>query len=243
MQIKKYPQKNLNNNKTLYFQIALILVLIISLISIEWKSYGKPIQSDKVETQIDFIDRAYVLKIPENKPELIEKDEKPKKQEVEPVIDDHKDDKIFENSKTELNFDPNKILEGLEKPISSPIPDVISGVVEEFPVFPGCERYQEKEERRNCMNKKIFKLVGKHFDTGLGNQLNLSGLQKIDVSFRVSHTGEVEFIDARAPHPKLKEEAERIIQKIPEMVPGKMGGQPVNVLFMIPVKFEVNRQN
>lgn len=241
MQIKKYPQKNLNKNRIIYFQIGLSLVLIVSLVMIEWKSYNKPIQPDEVETEIDFTDQAFFLKIPEKKPENIEKVTKPKTKQIEPVIANNKEDKIFENLNPEPDFDPDKVLNGLENPISEPIPDVISGAVEEFPVFPGCDRYKGREERKNCMNKRLFKLIGKYFDTSLADELNLSGLQKIDVNFRVSHTGEVEFIDARAPHPKLKEEAERIINKMPEMIPGKMGDKAVNVLFMIPIKFEVKR--
>lgn len=240
MQIKKYPHKNLNKNRMLYFQIGLSLVLFISFISIEWKSYAKPYKSEVLEPEDDFTEQAVVVVLPENKPKPIEKKNKEKKKKTEPVKLNDKPDNIFKSEQPEPNIDHNKLLGSLENPMPEPIPEVISAVVEDLPVFPGCEIYEQREERKDCMSKKIFKIISTNFDTDLARDLNLNGDQKIDVRFKVLHTGEVQFIDARAPHPKLKEEVKRLILKIPNLTPGKMGGKPVNVLFGIPIKYKVN---
>jgi protein TonB len=38
MEPKKYPHKNLNNKKLIFFQVGLIAVLLLVLISVEWKT-------------------------------------------------------------------------------------------------------------------------------------------------------------------------------------------------------------
>lgn len=224
----------------MYFQIGLSLVLFISFISIEWKSYAKPYEPEVVKPEDDFADQAVVIVLPENKPKPIEKKKEEKKKKTEPVKSNDKPENIFKSEQPEPNIDHKKLLGSLENPVLEPIPEVISAVVEEFPVFPGCEIYVEREERKDCMSKKIYQIISKNFDTDIARDLNLNGDQKIDVRFKVLHTGEVQFIEARAPHPKLKAEAERVILKIPNVTPGKMNDKPVNVLFGIPINFKLN---
>ncbi len=207
----------------------------------EWKSYGKSYEPESVEVDIDFTDESLVVKLPKNEPKPIEKQiENIVKKEPEPKKKNDEPEKIFKNPNPEPKADPSKILSDLETPVPAPIPDVPSVSVEEFPIFPGCEIYDTRKERKNCMSKKIYKLIGKHFDTQLAEELNLSGVQKIYASFKVSHTGEIIFVNARAPHPELQKEAERVILKIPDITPGKMNGKAVNVLFSVPINFKVN---
>jgi len=68
----------------------------------------------------------------------------------------------------------------------------------------------------------------------------LQGTNRIYTSFKVKANGEVEFINARAPHPKLKEESQRVIEKLPRMQPGKQRGNPVDVIFALPITFKVS---
>jgi periplasmic protein TonB len=239
MQIKKYSHKNLNRNRMLYFQLGLSIVLTFSLISIEWKSYSKPHEPEEVVIETDFIDQAYVIELPKKELKPIEKRVEPKK-DIDPVIDNEKPDVIFNDLDPEPNVDLGKILGDIEKPLPEDISDVPSVAVEYFPIFPGCEKYHDREERKNCMSSKLYKFVGKNFDTQLASDLNLSGTQKIYVLFKVSHTGKAIFVNSRASHPELEKEAERIIQKLPEFSPGKMGEKPVNVLFSLPINFKVN---
>lgn len=59
------------------------------------------------------------------------------------------------------------------------------------------------------------------------------------MQFKVDKTGHVIDIKTRAPHPKLVDEAKRIINKIPKREPHKMGNRPVNVIYMLPIRFRV----
>ena len=43
----------------------------------------------------------------------------------------------------------------------------------------------------------------------------------------------------RGPDKNLEKEAERIISKLPAMIPGKQRGRPVRVPFSIPITFRL----
>ena len=50
----------------------------------------------------------------------------------------------------------------------------------------------------------------------------------------------VEDVKARAPHPALAEEAERVIKRLPKFEPGILNGEPVTVPYSLPIKFQVH---
>ena len=83
------------------------------------------------------------------------------------------------------------------------------------------------------------RLVKRKFNSGIANGYGLSGAQRIYVNFKVDKTGNITDIHTRAAHPKLEKEALKVANKIPKMVPGKMGTKPVNVLYTLPITFKV----
>lgn len=117
--------------------------------------------------------------------------------------------------------------------------DVSFAIIDKSPTFPGCEGTIGKEAK-DCFNKGIRTHVAKSFDGKLARSLDLTGKQKIYVKFKITKTGEVEILGARAPHPKLEEEARRVVNSLPKMVPGEQDGKAVNVLFMLPIAFNAN---
>ena len=64
-------------------------------------------------------------------------------------------------------------------------------VIENVPVFPGCERGKQFEKRRKCMSEKIAKFVQRRFNTDLAGDLGLSGRQRINVIFKIDKRGNV----------------------------------------------------
>ena len=116
--------------------------------------------------------------------------------------------------------------------------DVPFAVIENVPVFPGCEG-GNNDAKRDCMSKKISDFVNKKFNTELASELGLSGRQRINVIFKIDKTGAITGIRARAPHPGLEKEAERVISQLPKMQPGKQRGKPVNVPYSLPIVFQV----
>ena len=123
--------------------------------------------------------------------------------------------------------------------IEEPFEDVPFLSIEEVPLFPGCEGLDSNEERKACMSSKISKFVNKKFDTDIGTELGLHGINRIFVQFTVDKTGNITNIKSRAPHDKLEEEAKRVIQLLPEMQPGKQRSVPVGVIYTLPITFRV----
>ena len=119
--------------------------------------------------------------------------------------------------------------------------EVPFAIIEKVPVFPGCEN-GNNEKKRKCMSEKITMIIQKNFDTGLADDLGLIGRQRISVIFKIDKGGYVTGIRSRAPHPRLEEEAIRVISLLPKMEPGLQKGKPVIVPYSLPIIFEVQEE-
>ena len=91
------------------------------------------------------------------------------------------------------------------------------------------------------MSKKIGRLISRRFNTGLGEQLGLTGKQRISVQFKIDADGNVTEIMARAPHDRLEKEAVKVVGKIPQMIPGKQRDKNVSVIYSLPIIFQVQQ--
>jgi len=117
--------------------------------------------------------------------------------------------------------------------------DVPFAVVDQVPVFPGCENLGSNDEQKKCMSEKITQFVSKEFDTSLGKKLGLTGTNRVIVQFRIDENGNIQDVRARAPHPDLEEEAKRTINSLPQMEPGKQKGRDISVMYSLPIAFKV----
>ncbi len=111
-------------------------------------------------------------------------------------------------------------------------------IIEDVPVFPGCEG--SKEELRICLQKKITQHVNRNFNVGLATELKLKpGINRIFVLFKIDKDGNITDVKARAPHQKLADEAIRVVNLLPQMIPGKQKGDAVGVKYSLPIAFKV----
>ncbi|MGO4918479.1 TonB family protein [Maribacter spongiicola] len=117
--------------------------------------------------------------------------------------------------------------------------NVAFAVVEEVPIFPGCEN---SEDKRACFKEKIQKHISKHFNYPQAAQdANIEG--RVNSMFLITQEGTIENIKMRGPDKLLEDEVERIIKKLPKMTPGKQLGKVVNVPFSIPIQFKLQDDN
>lgn len=155
---------------------------------------------------------------------------------------DHLLDSLFsERSSSPVdNTDTASVLDSL-KPVDTKedIPNILLSLIQKSPVFPGCEGLESNAERKACLNEKINEFIHKNFDRDLASEYNLSGSLRTQVLFTLDNKGHIVNVKARGPHPRLEEEALRVIKMLPEITPGKQNGKTVNVLFSIPILFEV----
>jgi hypothetical protein len=117
--------------------------------------------------------------------------------------------------------------------------EVPFSVIDEVPIYPGCESLATNEERKNCMSDNIALYVNKNFNTKLGKELGLTGRQRINVIFKIDSKGNITDVHSRAPHPDLEAEAIRVVNSLPQMVPGKQRGKNVIVPYSLPIIFQV----
>lgn len=112
-------------------------------------------------------------------------------------------------------------------------------VIEQVPIYPGCELLETNPELKKCMSDKISAYVSENFNTAIAASSNLIGRQRINMQFRINKDGIVDNVVARAPHPSLEEEAIRVINDLPDLKPGMQKGKTVGVIYSLPILFNV----
>ncbi|SKB40794.1 M56 family metallopeptidase [Maribacter arcticus] len=113
--------------------------------------------------------------------------------------------------------------------------EVPFAVVDEVPIFPGCE---DAADKRACFNDKIQLHIGKNFS--YPKEAQDKGIEgRVSVMFMITSEGVIDNIEMRGPDKLLEDEVERIIKKLPKMTPGKHKGKLVSVPFSIPVNFKL----
>ena len=236
-------EANLRRNPTLHFQIGLILSLLIAILFIEMRMPTKALNGPVIGTEPEpavWEQRFQLEKIKTKEPVFKEKSKPQPSDQFEEVPDDTPTaEELFPN----LEPDPEQPIDepgevAYEEPIEVPV-DVDFIKIEQVPLYPGCEGLDSNEERRACMSAKITKLVSRKFKTEISEDLGLQGVNRIYVQFTIDKNGDVTSIKSRGSHPKLEAEAERVVNLIPKMTPGKQRNMPVGVIYNLPIKFSV----
>ena len=113
-------------------------------------------------------------------------------------------------------------------------------IIENVPIFPGCDGTDNNEELKKCMFTKIQEHILTNFNFEIANNLELpGGVHRIYVNFKIDNLGKVVDVEARAPHPVLSAEAIRVFKALPQMEPGEHKGEGVGVLYSLPIAFYV----
>jgi TonB family protein len=110
-------------------------------------------------------------------------------------------------------------------------------VIEEVPVYPGCEDV-EKNERRNCLQEKIKEHIKNTLQ--YPKDAEKEGIQgRVLTSFVIDINGNISDLYLRGPHPSLEKEARRIIESLPKMQPGKIKDKLTAMRFSVPIMFRL----
>ena len=235
MQPKKNPKADHSKNSSLYFVIGLSLILLITWRAIEWKTYSKiyGYEALNVDNEDDEdIPITEQIKVPPPPPPP------PPAPEVIEVVEDEEEveETVIESTET----DQEEIVEIEEIEIEEEYDDVDVpfAVIEDVPIYPGCERVR-KSERRNCFQEQINKHIRKNFRyPDIAQEMGIQG--RVYVSFIINKDGTIGSVRMRGPDKNLEKEAARIINRLPRMTPGKQRGRPVRVPFSIPITFKLN---
>jgi len=245
---EKYDTKTQRNGYLRFSVSLLISLLVVYLtfqISMPVEEYVAEIIDPVQETEYVAVPYFKVeeqkVEEPEPEPEVVEK-----KVLIDKFKEVDNDTKIIKQvlitepePTVSKDFDPNKVKVIDDVVDEDPVVPFV--LVENPPVFPGCEKYDSKKKRRDCMSKKIQKHVSRKFNTDLAQELDLdAGKKSIKVIFKIDKKGNVVEVMARGPHPKLEQEAQRVINMLPVMIPGKQRNSNVKVTYSLPISFKVN---
>tara|TARA_B100001175_G_scaffold21476_1_gene16035 strand:- start:81 stop:785 length:705 start_codon:yes stop_codon:yes gene_type:complete len=233
MQPKKSEKVDLTKNSSLYFVIGLSVVLFVSWQAIEWKTYKKTYDYEALNVEDDDDEEIPIteqLKTPPPPPPP-----PPPAPEIIEIVEDEEDVEETVIESTETNEE--EIIEIVEVEEEELDIDVPFAVIEDVPIFPGCERVK-KSERRNCFQEKMNKHIRKNFRyPEIAQEMGIQG--RVYVNFIIAKDGKITNIRMRGPDKNLENEAQRIIAKLPSMTPGKQRGRPVRVPFSIPITFRL----
>ncbi len=233
MQPKKNPKADLNKDRNLYFVIGLTLVLGVTWGAIEYKTYEKVFDLaslDMLEDDDEDIPITEQLKTPPPPPPP------PPAPEVIEVVEDEEEveETVIESTETDQD---EIIIEEIEVEEEFEDIDVPFAVIEDVPIFPGCESVA-KSQRRACFQEQMNKHIRRNFRyPEIAQEMGIQG--RVYVNFIIAKDGSITNIRMRGPDKNLENEAQRIISRLPQMTPGKQRGRAVRVPFSIPITFRL----
>ncbi|MCD4772627.1 MAG: TonB family protein [Bacteroidales bacterium] len=222
MEAKKSPKANLEDKKTIFVQIGLIVALTAILFAFEWKTYEKSelVLVERVAKEVvqeEIIQTTQEVKPPPPPP--------PKQVTVLNIVED--DVEIEDEIEIDAEAD-------METEVEEYIPVVMDDdeveeaeiftVVESMPKFPGGEGAMNKYLGKNIEYPQMARESGIH--------------GRVYVTFVVETDGRVTDIKIlRGIGGGCDEEAVRVVKNMPKWNPGKQRGKPVRVQFNLPIKF------
>jgi len=244
--LKKDPTKQLEKFSPVFLQIGLVFVLFVVHILLEN-------ESEKVHYANDDPGEIETVYIPEDLHNVVFQKEVPVKPKINvatPKLIDLIDltkgnntveetpfpDELIDEDPLVLDIDSVEFIVAPEVDEPDPVPYIL---IEDAPIYKGCEGLS-KEANKKCFEKSIARFFIKNFDAELAQELGLrSGKHKIHSRFIIDTNGDVAVVFVKAPHKQLEKEAKRILNKLPQFIPGKQRRKPVKVKYTLPISFQV----
>ncbi len=237
MQVKKNPKVDLNRNSGLYFVMGLTVVLFLTWRALEYKTYPKDVTTLEIAQAVDDLKEdvpvTEVLRTtppppPPAAPEVIEIVED--SEEIEETVIESTEtsqESVIEEAIAVDDVEVDEVEEEVVVPFA---------IIENVPVFPGCESADGNEAKKECFQRMIQEHIRKEFKyPPSALELGING--RVYVQFMINSNGYVEGIRTRGPDKMLQQEAHRIIASLPEMTPGMQRGKSVKVPYSIPINF------
>lgn len=222
MEAKKTPKADLENKRMIFFQIGLIVALVLVFVAFEYKSYDKIIYdnmaraADNTPEEIIPITEQKVQPPPVAPPKMTTQI-KIVEDDVEVDTDIDIDVEADAQTQMDVYVPPSQDEESIKE-------QEIFTVVESMPEFPG-----GMGELMNYLSSNIkYPALAKE-----------SGIQgRVFINFVVETDGSITAVKVlRGIGGGCDEEAVRVVEKMPKWKPGKQRGKPVRVSYNLPVKF------
>jgi len=224
MEVKKTPQADLENKKSLFMQIGLVITLGLVFIAFEWTTTDVDVSQFEIQDELDAEEEI----IPITRQEEVKPPPPPPPPKVTDILniveDDVELDEELDIEDTEMDEETEVDFSNVETDEEEEEDAPVFFIVEEMPEFPGGEA-------------ALHQYIAKSIKYPVIAQEN--GIQgRVYVSFVINAKGEVTDIKiARGVDPALDKEAIRVIKNMPKWKPGKQRGKAVKVSFTVPINF------
>ncbi|RXQ96771.1 energy transducer TonB [Ancylomarina salipaludis] len=232
---KKRKSADLENKKSLFFEIGLAIALLMVFIAFNWRVPFH--ETEEIDAAQELTDLEEIIPITRQEPEK-PKVKPPVKIRVQDVItiveNDSKEDPnlVIEeeniNQETEIDAKPEEVTFETEEVDET----AIFVVVEEMPIFRPdiCKTMAEGNiELSKYIQKSIKYPV-------IASENGITG--RVFVRFVVGRDGRVKNVEVlRGVDPYLDKEAVRVIESLPPFAPGKQRGVPVQVTYSTSINF------
>lgn len=230
-----------------FFAFGLVLSLLTCIFAFNWTTYDDVIYipDDALELEEEI----------EVEPPRTAEPPPPPPPPPPPVIEEVPEELIEEEDEPEFidqSIEAEEVVEApvVEAPVVAPPPppppppapkvEEIFKVVEQMPMFPGCENAGgSNEEMQQCATKKMLEFIyGNIKYPAIARENGVEGTAV--VTFVVEKDGNITGARVvRDPGAQTGDEALRVVKTFPKWSPGKQRGQPVRVQFNLPVKFRL----
>jgi protein TonB len=230
MEPKKNPNADLEQFRGVFLQAGLVFALVVCIVAINWKSYDETL-TDLGDLEVVIDDE--IIPITQRQTAPPPPPPPPPPEVIEVVEDDVELEEELEIQSTETDMNEEVEVIEMEEEVSDEVLNF--AVVENKPVFPGCENVPKAEEVA-CFQKEISKHVATNFSfPEMARQMGIQGT--VYVSFVIEKDGSISNVEVlRGVDKLLDDEAVRVIKKLPKMTPAKQRGKPVRMSFQMPIK-------
>lgn len=119
--------------------------------------------------------------------------------------------------------------------------DEIFYVVENMPLWKGCDKANwTEQQRKDCSNKNLLEFMYKNIKyPDLARENGVEGTAVI--SFIIEKDGSVSSDSiVRNPGAGIGEEAQRVVRTFPDFIAGRQNGKAVRVRYNLPVRFRID---
>ena len=230
MEIKKSPKADLENKKTLFLEIGLVIALALAgtAFAISSKPEAEPYAPPKQDVREQEFEMDRTIQQQEQQPEQ----QKAKTQVLADVLTIVSNDTKIDTpdllfSDDAADFDDFEF--EVEEVVEQIVEEEIFVTAEEMPTFQG----GDLSKFRNWVQSNV-----KYPQIALEN-----GIQgNVVIKFVVEKDGKLSNIQVlQSPDKTLSDAAVQVLQKSPKWKPGKQRNKPVRVTYTLPVSFKISQ--
>ncbi len=238
MEVKKSQKADIEGMRSTSILIGFVLILAAHFVALEWTQRDRKVVED-LEPVFSQAFEEDMIPITQQK-EIVQApppQAAPKVAEILNVVDNETE---LQEEEVETSEEVNQAITsvvgtGAATAVVAAAPGPPVEVVEDERVF---EIVEDNPEFPGGM-EECLKWLGENIKyPSICQEQGIQG--RVMVQFVVNRDGSiVDVKTVRSPDPNLTAEAERVVKKMPRWKPGRQGGKPVRVKFVLPVMFRL----